>query len=164
MKNADQSAMSVGRQAVGLGLWLLLCFSASATAAFVKMDDWYTELVKPTWNPPGWLFGPVWTVLYAMMAVAAWMVWRRGGWRSNGLALGAFMVQWVLNVLWTPLFFGMHQPGLAFADIVALWAAIVVTIVLFWKVSRGAAAMLVPYLMWVSFAAVLNLTIWQLNA
>lgn len=98
-----------------------------------------------------------------MMAVAAWMVWRTGGWRAQRLALGFFLLQWLLNALWTPLFFGLHLPLLAFAEIMALWMALLITNILFWRVRTIAGLLLIPYLLWVSFAALLNFTIWQLN-
>ncbi len=154
---------SRGRQAVGLIAWLAFCFASSATAAFIGKDAWYESLKVPSWNPPSWVFGPVWTVLYVMMAVAAWMIWRQGGWKVQWRALCAFCVQWLFNVLWTPLFFGAHRPDLAFFDIVLLWFALVVTIVLFWRVKMVAGVVLLPYLAWVSFAAVLNFSIWRLN-
>jgi len=124
---------------------------------------WYASLLKPAWNPPAWVFGPAWTVLYVSMAVAAWLVWREGGWKAQRPALGLFLVQWLLNALWTPLFFGMHRTGLAFAEIIALWLALAVTLVVFWRVRMAAGVLLVPYLAWVSFAAFLNFTIWRLN-
>ncbi|GIF73351.1 putative TspO/MBR-related protein precursor [Asanoa siamensis] len=120
----------------------------------------YGALRQPAWAPPSWLFGPVWTVLYATIAVAGWLVWRRVGFT---LPLWAWTVQLVLNAIWTPLFFGAGRYGLAFADIVLLWAAIVATVVLFRRVHRPAAALLLPYLAWVTFAGALNLAVWQLN-
>jgi benzodiazapine receptor len=161
---ATPSAPSAPVQALALLGWLVLCFGAAATGAFVSKGGWYADLAKPSWNPPSWVFAPVWTTLYGMMAVAAWLVWRRGGWRDQARPLGAFLFQWALNALWTPLFFGMHRPDLALLDIVALWLALAVTVGRFWKVSRTAGALLVPYLAWVGFAAVLNFTIWRLNA
>jgi tryptophan-rich sensory protein len=143
--------------------WLALCFTAAGSALFVSTDGWYATLIKPSWNPPSWIFGPVWSLLYLMMAVAAWLVWREGGWKLQRQALGLFLVQWLLNALWTPLFFGLHQPGLAFAEIVALWLLLVITVALFWRVRKLAGALLVPYLIWVTIAAVLNFTIWRLN-
>jgi translocator protein len=150
----------------GLALlgWVALTFCAAATGAFVSVGGWYADLHKPAWNPPGWIFGPVWTVLYAMMAVAAWLVWQRGGWKAQRTALGLYLVQWVLNALWTPLFFGLHRPGLAFAEIVLLVVAVLATLVLFWRVRRAAGLLFVPYALWVSFAAVLNFAIWRMNS
>jgi len=150
-------------QLLALAGWLALCFSASATAVFVSAGGWYASLHKPSWNPPSWIFGPVWTALYAMMAVAAWLVWRAGGWKEQRRALTLFLLQWFLNALWTPLFFGLHRPGFAFAEIVLLWLALAATLALFWQVKKAAGVMLLPYLAWVSFAAVLNFVIWRLN-
>ncbi|MBE2214196.1 MAG: tryptophan-rich sensory protein [Opitutaceae bacterium] len=143
--------------------WVALAFSASITAVFVSTEGWYAALNKPTWNPPPWLFGPVWSTLYVAMGVSAWLVWRQGGWSQQRHRLTLFLVQWALNALWTPLFFGLHQIGLALADIIVLWLAIVATIASFARVSQVAAALLVPYLAWVSFATFLTFTIWRLN-
>lgn len=120
---------------------------------------WYDQLIKPALNPPSWVFGPAWTVLYVLMAVAAVLVWRKKKWN----ALAIFGVQLALNLIWTPLFFGLHSPSWAFVDIVLLWGAIVWTIVAFSKVSKTAAWLLAPYILWVSFAAYLNFSIWLLN-
>lgn len=149
---------------VVLCAWLALCFTAATTAIFAPPDAWYAGLNKPSWNPPAWVFGPAWTFLYITMAVAAWLVWCEGGWRLQGRALGLFMLQWSLNALWTPLFFGLHRPGLALIDILALWLAVTATIHAFWQVRRSAGLLLIPYLAWVSFATVLNFTIWRLNS
>jgi translocator protein len=143
--------------------WLALCFSASLGAFFVSTDGWYAGLVKPSWSPPSWLFGPVWTVLYVLMAVSAWLIWRSEGWRLQKLPLSLFLVQLALNALWTPLFFGLHNSGLAFAEIVLLWIALTGTFLLFCRVQRLAGALLFPYLLWVSFAAALNFSLWRLN-
>ncbi len=144
--------------------WLLLCFGAAALGAFFPPSEWYASLNKPSWNPPAWVFGPVWSMLYTMMAVAAWRVWRKGGFAQQRLPLGLFLVQLALNAAWSPLFFGLQRPGIAFAEIILLWLAIACTIVVFRRVDRVAAWLLVPYLAWVSFAAVLNGTLWRLNA
>jgi translocator protein len=157
------SAVRHPGSAVALAGWLALCFTASATAVLVSVEGWYANLLKPSWNPPPWIFGPVWTTLYVMMAVAAWLVWRQGGWQAQGRPLRLFLVQWLLNALWTPLFFGMHRIGLALVDIVALWLALATTLAAFWKVKRAAGALLAPYLAWVSFATALNFAIWRLN-
>ena len=163
MTTTQPSPLSAGRQTIALIGWLALCFAAAGTAVFVSTDGWYAALHKPSWNPPAWLFGPAWTLLYITMAVAAWLVWREGGWKTQGRTLGLFLLQWLLNALWTPLFFGLHRPGLAFAEIILLWLAIAATLALFWRVRKAAGVLLVPYLAWVSFAAALNFTIWRLN-
>jgi tryptophan-rich sensory protein len=141
-----------------------LCFGAAALGGLFMPGEWYAALKKPSWNPPGWVFGPVWTALYAMMAVAAWLVWRHGGWAMQHHSLRVFLVQLALNAAWTPLFFGLHWPGAAFAEIILLWLAIGATIAAFWPVTRAAACLLAPYLAWVSFASVLNFTLWRLNS
>ena len=120
-------------------------------------------LKKPSWNPPGWIFGPVWTALYTIMAVAAWLVRRQGGWGKQRKPVLIFLVQLALNALWTPLFFGLHPPGVVFTEIVLLWLAIAATLAAFRRVSLIGAGLLVPYLAWVSFAAVLEFTLWRLN-
>jgi tryptophan-rich sensory protein len=127
--------------------------------------DWYSSLAKPEWTPPPWVFGPAWTILYAMMAGAAWRLWRRLGARplEARRALVLFTVQLALNLAWTPVFFGMQRPDLALVVIIALWVAIVATIMAAWKACKTAAALLMPYLAWVTFATALNMAIWRLN-
>ena len=151
------------RPAFGFAVWLLLCFSAAALGGLFMPGEWYAQLRKPAWNPPSWIFGPVWTALYFMMAVAAWLVWLRGGFAAQRKALGFFLLQLSLNAAWSPLFFGLHNPGLAFAEIIALWLALLGTLIVFWQTHRAAAALLLPYLAWVTFAAALNFTLWRLN-
>ena len=148
---------------LALAGWIALTFGAALTGVFVSTGGWYAQLVKPAWNPPGWVFGPVWTLLYSMMAVAAWLVWQRGGWAGQRWPLGLYLLQWALNALWTPLFFGLQRPGLAFAEITVLACAVLATLVSFWKVRRSAGALMVLYALWVGFAAVLNFAIWRLN-
>ena len=164
---ALQPAMSEDRRkTAGLAAltgWLALTFCAVATGAFVSTGDWYAELVKPSWNPPSWLFGPVWTVLYIMMAVAAWLVWQRGGWKGQRGPLTLYLVQCALNALWTPVFFGLQRPGLAFAEIMILVVMLLATLIAFWRIRPAAGLLLVPYCLWTAFAAVLNFTIWRLN-
>ena len=152
------------RSAVGLVGWLLLSFAAAAFGSFFTPGDWYAALRKPAWNPPNWIFGPVWSVLYIMMAVSAWLVWRRGGFRSNSRPLAFFQIQLLLNAVWSWLFFGLQHPALAFAEILLLWLAIVGTILAFVRVHRLAAWLLSPYLAWVTFATALNFILWRLNA
>ncbi len=133
-------------------------------ATFSQINSWYATLVKPSFNPPNWIFGPVWTILYALMGIALYLVWLKGLKKSEGrLALGAFALQLILNVKWSFLFFGLHWPLVAFVEIVLLWLAIVLTIRTFSIISKPAAWFLVPYLLWVSFAAALNFAIWYLN-
>ncbi len=157
------SGQPAGKSIVALVAWIVLCFSAAAFGSQFMPGEWYAALKKPTWNPPNWIFGPVWSALYTMMAVAAWLVWRRGGFRVNRLPLSLFLTQLFLNALWSWLFFGLKNPALAFGEIVLLWLGISGTIVAFWPRQRTAAGLLVPYLMWVSFASGLNFTLWQLN-
>lgn len=151
------------KSAIALAAWLVLCFGAATLGAMFTPGDWYAALKKPAWNPPGWVFGPVWTALYTAMAVAAWLVWRRGGFAKQRRPLTLFLGQLALNAGWTPLFFGLCSPGLALAEILLLWLAIAMTLVAFLRISRVAAWLLIPYLLWVSFAAVLNFALWRLN-
>jgi tryptophan-rich sensory protein len=157
-----------GRLALGFVGFIALCFAAAAfggffTAPATQPGAWYDWIRKPAWTPPSWLFGPVWTLLYGAMAVAAWLVWRAGGWAAQRRPLTLFVVQLVLNALWSLFFFGMQSPGLALIDIALLWLAILATLLAFRKVSALAAGLLVPYLLWVSFAAALNFAVWRLN-
>lgn len=126
--------------------------------------EWYTTITKPELNPPAWVFGPVWTTLFALMGIAAFLVWKQGLERRDvRIALGIFVGQLALNTLWSILFFGLQSPGAAFIEIVILWFAILATIVAFARISRPAAWLLVPYILWVSFASYLNFSIWMLN-
>jgi tryptophan-rich sensory protein len=156
--------MEITKSILGLLGWLGVTFAAAWAGSRFMPGAWYAALAKPAWNPPNAIFAPVWSVLYGLMAVAAWLVWRRAGFSGAGAALGLFAVQLILNALWSYLFFGRHQPGLAFGDIVVLWVAILSVVLLFWRVDRVAGALLLPYLAWVGFAAYLNFTLWRLNA
>jgi len=149
--------------AAGLAGWVLACLAAGAIGSFFPPGEWYAGLATPSWNPPNWIFAPVWTTLYILMGVAAWLVWRRGGFGGARSALGLFVAQLVLNGLWSILFFGLQLPGVALVDIVLLAALIVATIVAFFRLSAGAAVLLAPYLCWVLFAAALNFELWRLN-
>jgi translocator protein len=132
------------------------------TARSVK--TWYTELEKPWFSPPSWIFGPVWITLYAMMGVALYLIWqKRTEVPGADLAIGVFMIQLLLNVAWSFFFFGLRSPLFGFIEIVFLWISIAATVVLFWKISTAPGALLVPYLIWVTFASVLTYSIWQLN-
>jgi tryptophan-rich sensory protein len=150
----------------GLVVIVVVCFAFAAigsTATASNINEWYTQVKKPDWNPPNWIFGPVWSLLYLMMAVSAWLVWKDNLVSRCKLALGLFAVQLILNSLWSVLFFGMKNIGGAAIEIVALWIAILLTMIAFSRFSKLAAALLVPYLLWVSFASFLNYTIWTLN-
>ncbi len=158
---------TVLRQVVMLLGFIATCFAAAglgAAATTTSVGGWYQTLAKPSWNPPDWLFGPVWSVLYLMMSFSAWLVWRRGGWSASRPALTWFGIQLALNVLWSIVFFGMRQPGMAVVEIVVLWLAIVATVVAFRRKSVAATFLMLPYLAWSTFAAVLNFTIWELNS
>jgi translocator protein len=151
------------RSAFALAGWLVLSFSAAAIGGCFLPGAWYATLKKPSWNPPNWIFGPVWTALYTTMAVAAWLVWKRGGFKGQRVALSLFLAQLLLNALWSPLFFGLHHPALAFVDIVSLWLALLATTAGFWRTRPTAGALLLPYLAWVTFAGALNFALWRLN-
>jgi translocator protein len=155
------------RAIVGLVVILLVTFAAAGFGMIFTspgVAGHYQDLAKPSWTPPGWLFGPVWSLLYTLMAVAAWLVWRRGGWHAASGALALYVAQLALNAAWSPVFFGLWWLGAAFAVIVALWLAILATMIAFARHNRVAAGLLAPYLLWVSFAAALNFAIWQMNA
>ncbi|MDD5026120.1 MAG: tryptophan-rich sensory protein [Candidatus Peribacteraceae bacterium] len=127
------------------------------------VKSWYPTLMKPTWNPPSWIFGPVWTTLYALMGIAASLVWNLRDRPGAKLALWVYGTQLALNAIWSILFFGLKNPGLAFAEIIPLLALIILTTVLFWRINAWAGILLLPYVAWVSFATYLNYTLWQLN-
>lgn len=131
------------------------------TASSVR--TWFETLAKPAWNPPSWLFGPVWITLYTLMGIAAYLVLQQRDVPGAKMALWVYGVHLVFNALWSILFFGLKNPGLAFAEIIVLLILIVVTTVLFWKINPAAGALMIPYIAWVSFATFLNYTIWQLN-
>ena len=154
------------RRLLGLALWIGLCFGAAALGSWLGGDglqSFYPSLRKPTWTPPGWLFGPVWTLLYILMGVAAWRIWSQFGWRGARVPLTLFLVQLVLNALWTPAFFGLRRPDLGLVVILLLWAVLAATTIAFGRSDRRAGLLLLPYLAWVSFAAVLNFELWRLN-
>jgi len=152
---------STARQALGLAGFVLITFCAPLLGVFAKPDLWYAALDKPAWNPPAWIFGPVWSLLYLLMAVAAWLVWKREGWNR---VLIFYFIQLALNAAWTPIFFGAHELGWALAEIILLWLAILLTMRGFFQVSKPAGWLLAPYLAWTAFAAFLNFTLWRMNA
>jgi tryptophan-rich sensory protein len=153
-------------------LKLLLAVGVSFCASFIgsfatfsgNSFTWYDSLKKPVFTPPDWLFGPVWTLLYLMMGIAAFLVWQKGLTKSRvRIALAFFIVQLAFNAAWSMIFFGFHSVGLALFEIVFLWLAILATVISFWRVDRVAAVLLLPYIGWVSFAVILNAGIYLLN-
>ena len=149
-----------------LGLFIALCLGVSALgglATATSVGTWYQGLQKPPFNPPDWVFAPVWTTLYVLMGTAAWRIWRRRGVEDNRLALTLFAIQLALNLVWSFLFFGLQRIDLALLEIVLLLLAIAATIALFWPIDRWAAWLLAPYLLWVGFATLLNASLWILN-
>ncbi|HZZ09794.1 MAG TPA: TspO/MBR family protein [Paraburkholderia sp.] len=148
------------RRLPSLLVFLVLTFVAAFAASRFLPDAWYAALQKPSFNPPAWVFGPAWTLLYVLMAIAAWRVWKRDG-LSPAIVL--WVAQLFVNAAWMWLFFGLHRPGVALADIVVLLVLIVALTVAFWRRDRWAGGLLLPYVAWVAFAAVLNHALWQLN-
>lgn len=144
--------------------FILLCLAVGSIGGFAtqdSIDSWYRTLAKPWWNPPDWVFAPVWTLLYIMMGIAAWLVWKTGD--RLGPALALFGLQLVFNLLWSLIFFGLRSPGLALIEVVFLWGSVLLTMLAFFGRQRVAGWLFVPYLAWVSFAAILNFAIWRLN-
>jgi tryptophan-rich sensory protein len=157
--------ISLSHQVVGLLGWLLLSFAAAAIGAIASSDAgaFYEQLVRPGWAPPAWLFAPVWTVLYILMGVSAWLIWREFGFKEGKSPLALFSIQLGANALWSWVFFVWHQGALAFAEVTLLWCLIVATVGSFWRLNSVAAALLLPYLGWVTFACALTFAEWQLN-
>ncbi|MFK7791909.1 MAG: TspO/MBR family protein [Devosiaceae bacterium] len=138
-------------------------FVAALSGGYFRPGQWYRDLTKPSWNPPDFLFPIAWTILYGMMAFAAWIVWEAAGWPAAAVPIGLWFVQLVLNALWSALFFGLKRMDYALMDVTLMWIIIAATIFTFWPISSLAGWLMVPYLVWVSFAAFLNLTILRLN-
>ena len=163
--NVGAMNRSVSIQVFGLAGWIVLSFAAAAIGglASARAGDFYQQLSRPDWAPPASVFGPVWSALYLLMGVAAWLVWRERGFGGARAALGLFLVQLLANALWTWLFFAWRQGALAFGEIIVLWILIVATLIAFWRVQKLAALLLLPYLGWVSFAALLTYAIWRRN-
>lgn len=158
--------MAARRSIVGLAVFLGLCFGAAWVGSMLTspaLPEWYAGLAKPSWTPPNWVFGPVWSLLYLMMALAGWLVWRQAGVTSVAVPLALFGLQLVLNVAWSAVFFGLRRPGAAFAEIILLWFVILASMSAFWRVTRLAGWLMLPYLLWVGYAASLNLAIWLMN-
>jgi tryptophan-rich sensory protein len=149
---------------IGCIIGVELIGNIGSFATFNQITTWYAALNKPSFNPPNFLFGPVWTILFALMGIALYLVWSHSGDKKEvKSALALFAIQLMLNVLWSFVFFGWHQPGWAFVEIILMWLAIFATIVSFSKISKTAAWLMVPYLAWVSFATCLTYAVWRLN-
>lgn len=153
------------RAAVGLVAWLGVSFLAAAVGGLASANagGFYATLSRPAWAPPSWLFGPMWTALYILMGVAAWLVWKQRGLRRGGWPLGLFVAQLVANALWTWLFFVWRLGAVAFVEAIALWILVALTLIAFWRVRRLAGYLLIPYLLWVGFACILTWALWQRN-
>lgn len=156
---------SMQKQVAGLLGWLAVSFVAAGIGGFASANagGFYQQLARPAWAPPSWLFGPAWTLLYLLMGVAAWLVWRERGFRGARAALSLFLIQLAVNALWTWLFFVWRMGALAFGEILILWALILCTVGAFWRVRAIAGALLIPYLAWVTFASALTYAVWQRN-
>lgn len=159
------NSLPVAQQLAGLLGWLALAFATAAIGAVASVNagSFYAELDRPPWAPPGWLFGPVWSTLYTLMGIAAWLVWRQRGLGDGRSALLLFIAQLAANALWSWLFFAWRLGAMAFAEVVLLWCLILATVIAFKRISALAAGLLLPYLAWVSFASVLTFSIWQRN-
>jgi translocator protein len=146
---------------------LAICYAAAWVGSAVTrpaINNWYAHLAKPSWRPPNWAFAPAWTIIFTLMAFAAWIVWNRHETLFVLPALCLFGIQLALNMAWSAIFFGLRRPGLAVIEIACLWVAILVTLIQFWRIAPLAGWLLIPYLAWVAFAMVLNFTIWRMNA
>ena len=148
---------------MSLAIFVLCVLLVASSGAFFKPDAWYRALSKPSWNPPDWVFGAGWAVLYAMIAVAGWRIWENAAAEALLIPLTVYTVQLALNAAWSAIFFGLKRPGWAFAELVCLWMAIIINILVFHPIDPLAAWLLVPYLAWVTFAGALNFTVWRLN-
>jgi len=155
--------MDKSSQITGLVISIIICLGVGFIAGRFQPGEWYQSLAKPAWTPPGWVFPVVWTLLYIMMGIAAWLIWKQNGFAAVSLPLSIFILQLVFNGLWTVFFFGLKMPGLALVDIALLWTAILFTIILFWSKQSLAGVLLLPYFVWVSFASALNYSIWNMN-
>ena len=159
------SRRSTPAQAIGLLVWLAVSFAAAAVGAIASIDagSFYLQLARPAWAPPAWVFGPVWSVLYLVMGIAAWLVWREQDAKGRCVALALFVVQLGVNALWSWFFFAWRLGSWAFMEILVLLALIVATVAAFWRIRRLAGFLLTPYLAWVCFATALTWAVWQSN-
>jgi len=166
MPNPKKMPIPLGRDLFALFVFVALCFLVAAAGGAVtasSVDTWFQQLQKPSFNPPDWIFAPVWTLLYLLMAIASWLVWRTPETRSRRLALFVFGVQLLFNFAWSFLFFGQQRVDLALINIITLLLLIITNGILFWHIERRAGLLFIPYILWVAFASVLNASIWMLN-
>jgi benzodiazapine receptor len=166
MSGGRRKVFQSGQDIAGLIVFLVICLAVSALGGLItatSVGSWYQALERPSFNPPDWVFAPVWTILYVMMAIAGWRVWRRTSFENIGKALVVFAVQLGLNLLWSFLFFGLQRIDLALIEIVILLFVIIFNTIMFWRVDRWAGMLFVPYVLWVGFATVLNTSLWWLN-
>ena len=160
----NRQGLYVPRDAIAaLLIFFAIAFAPALIGSAFAPDLWYESLNKPSWNPPGWLFGPVWTVLYLLIGYAGYLAWSSSIGRARQKAFWIFALQMILNALWTPLFFGLHSLGLSLVNMIALWLMILLNAIVFYRLKPAAGLLLTPYLLWVTFALVLNATIWWLN-
>lgn len=155
--------MSKSKKIGALFGWIVLCSLAGIFGAQFEPGAWYESLQKPSWTPPNWVFPVVWPILYLMMGVSAWLIWKMKEVSIGDTEFRWFYLQLLLNAIWSWIFFGRQMISTALADIFLLWIAILFTILLFWNRNRSAGLLLIPYLLWISYASALNLAIWQLN-
>jgi tryptophan-rich sensory protein len=148
---------------LGLAFWLILTFGVAYLSSQFEPGEWYRTISKPSWTPPGWIFGPVWSLLYLSMGVSAWLVWRKRTGEAVRLPLSIYLVQLIVNGLWSWFFFGRQMIGVALLDLVILVLVVSINLVLFMRIDRRAGVLLIPYLIWICFAAALNFQIWRLN-
>ncbi len=166
MTSTKKKQRILSREKVGLFAFIALCFLLSAaggTITSTSVDTWFQALQKPSFNPPDWIFAPVWTILYLLMAISGWLVWRTVQLKQRRLGLFVFAVQLVLNFTWSLLFFGLQRVDLALINIIVLLLVIIANAILFWRVVPLAGILFIPYVLWVAYASVLNASIWMLN-
>jgi len=149
---------------IAVGVFALAAFATASSGAVFTPDAWYRTLNKPSWTPADWVFPTVWTPLYVLIAASGWLVWREAGLAGAAVPLAVYAVQLVLNAGWSAVFFGLKRPGLAFAEVLMLWLSIALTMVVFWPISKTAALLLAPYLLWVTIASALTFQVWRMNA
>jgi len=165
MDQAIMSKPNKKQQTLALVMSLIICYVVSFVGAIASINakPFYASLVQPSWSPPGWVFGPVWILLYTMMGLSAWLIWRENGFNAHRISLLLYLFHLIPNALWSWLFFSWHLGAASFINIIVLWLLILVTILAFFRINKPAAMLLLPYLCWVAFATALNYVLWQNN-